>query len=214
MIRTRHTKILTDASGKLDIVMARDPNLKMALIGVQTYSRDLDAKNKDVKKVVEQAKVQLIEGHIQEARTLLAPLSSELRITTEYLPMETYPAAIKVASKEIQDGKLQEAEQLLTDTLDSIVSKEEIVPLPPLRAEIDTLHAEQLITNDKIKNRDEALTLLTQAKQQLELGKLLGYSEYKDIKNEIARVSDKINTGQASTSLFARLKAMFHHSKT
>jgi hypothetical protein len=203
-------KVLTDASGKLDVVLARDPNLKLAAIDVHTYTTDLETSPKEINQVVNRAKEQLMEGHLQLGRALLSPLTSEIRILTDFLPMDTYPSAIKLASKEIQDGKPNEAAQLLSDTLSSIVTTEEIIPLPPIKAEADVLEAENLIKADKLKHRNQALALLDQANQQLEFGRLLGYGDYKVLKNEIAVVQTKINGGSSNTDVFARLEMLFH----
>ncbi|MEO6422550.1 MAG: YfdX family protein [Candidatus Nitrotoga sp.] len=203
-------KSLTEAAGKLDVVLARDPNLKLAVINVHSYSRDLEVTSAVVKDTVFRAYTQLTEGHIQQARALLDPMVSEIRVSTDSLPMETYPHAIKLASKEINDGKLKEAEQLLLDTLDTIITKENIIPLPPVKAEMAVLEAERLIKIDASKNRTHAVDLLNQAKQHLKVGKLLGYGDYKDINDEIAAAQSKINAGTPDTSLFSRLKEFFH----
>ncbi len=203
-------KSLTDAAGKLVVVLARDPSLKLAVINVRSYIRDLEVTPEVVKDIVSRAKTQLSEGHIQQARTLLDPMVSEIRISTDSLPMETYPPAIKLASKEINDGKLKEAEQLLLDTLDTIVTTEVIIPLPPVQAEMAVLEAERLIKIDALKNRKQAVVLLKQAQQHLKVGKLLGYGDYKELNDEMTSTQSKINAGSPDTSLFSRLKEFFH----
>ncbi len=207
-------KALADASGKLDVVLARDPQLKRVPVSVQSTTRDLDTGPQGVSKALADAKQELSKGDVQAARTSLHPLTSEIRITTESLPMDTYPAAIKQATKEIQAGRSADAAQLLANTLTTIVTTEKIIPLPPLKAEADVQVAEELIKSDPAKNRAQALELLTQARRQLELGKLLGYGEYKDIKQELSAVQRKLEGGKPDSGLFARLKSLLHEAKS
>ncbi|NDU91304.1 MAG: YfdX family protein [Ferrovum sp.] len=207
-------KLLADASGKLDVALARDPHLKQMPISVRVSTTDLASKPSEIKHVLSQAKSQLSDGQVQAAKKLLRPLTSEIRVTTESLPMETYPGQIKLASKEIQEGKSSEAAQRLADTLGSIATEEKVIPLPPLKAEMDVEEAEVLIQQDKTKNRDQVLGLLNQAKQQLEVGKLLGYGNYKDIGNEMEAVKSKITGGSWDTKMFDRLKNLLHEAKS
>ncbi len=206
-------KALADASGKLDVVLARDPHLRRVPVSVHATTRDLDSGPKSVSKALAEAKEQLSKGNVQTAKSLLRPLSSEIRITTESLPMDTYPAAIKQATQEIQAGKGGDAAQLLANTLTSIVTTEKVIPLPPLKAEADVQTAEGLIQADPTKNRAAALDLLNQARRQLEVGKLLGYGEYQDVKQELAAVQHKLDGGTADSGVFARLKHLLHEAR-
>lgn len=207
-------KALADASGKLDVVLARDPAMKRVPISVRATTRDLESGPKSVGKALTDAKEQLSKGNVQAAKSLLQPLTSEIRITTESLPMDTYPAAIKQATQQIQAGKGDDAARLLANTLTSIVTTERVIPLPPLKAEADVQEAEALIKADPVKNRPQALDLVNQARRQLEVGKLLGYGEYKDVKQELAAVQDKLNGGSSDSGLFARLKKLLHEARS
>ncbi len=206
-------RALADASGKLDVVLARDPHLKQVPISVESKTIDLEAGPKSVDKVLADAKSQLSKGNVQEAKRLLKPLTSEIRITTESLPMDTYPAAIKQATAQIQNGQADQAAQLLANTLTTIVTTERIVPLPPLKAEADVQQAEALVKADAAKNRAQALELLHQARRQLEVGKLLGYGEYKDIKQEMSVVQQRLGGGATDSGVFARLKQLLHEAR-
>ncbi len=206
-------KALADASGKLDVVLARDPQMKRVPISVRATTSDLESGPKSVGKALADAKEQLSKGNVQAAKALLHPLSSEIRITTESLPMDTYPAAIKQATKEIQAGKGDDAARLLANTLTSIVTTEKVIPLPPLKAEADVQEAEALIKADPVKNRGPALDLVNQARRQLEVGKLLGYGEYKDVEQEMTAVQDKLHGGSSDSGLFARLKNLLHEAR-
>ncbi|MBI1424805.1 MAG: YfdX family protein [Gammaproteobacteria bacterium] len=202
-------KTLADASGKLDVVLARDPDLKMAPIAVRMRVIDLAANAKDVKDIVDQARKALDKGQVQAARALIDPLVSEIRLATDYLPMATYPAAIKHAVAEIQKGKIQEARADLYAALSTIVTNDDIIPLPPLNAEADVMRASQLEKKDRSKNRKDIVKLLDEANQQIALADRLGYGEYKDIKKEIAAVKDKVNAGSRDSNLFGHLENLF-----
>ena len=202
-------KILADASGKLDVVLARDPGLKMAPIAVRMRIIDLAANSKDVKDIVDQARKALDKGQVQAARALIDPLVSEIRLSTDYLPMATYPAAIKHAVAEIQKGKIKEARADLYAALSTIVTNDDIIPLPPLNAEADVMRASQLAKKDRSKNKKAIVKLLDQADQQIALADRLGYGEYKDIKKEIVVVKGKVNAGSRDTNLFGRLEDLF-----
>ena len=207
-------KSLADASGKLDVVLARAPDLKLAPIDVRTSLIDLSATPDEVKRMITQAKSELGAGHVQAARTLLNPLVSEIQVSTDYLPMETYPAAIKRAVPKIQKGDLKGAEHDLYEALSTIVTTVDVLPIPALKAEADVLEAEQLIKKDKAKNREQALSLLGKANQQLEVGNLLGYGEYKDIKSEIGTVQGKIKGNASDSSLFEKLKHLLQEVRS
>lgn len=207
-------KALSDASGKLDVALARDPHLRQMPISVRVSSTDLESKPGDIVSVLKQARSQLSEGHVQAAKALLRPLTSEIRVTTEYLPMDTYPGQIKLASREIQEGHSREAAQRLADTLGTIGTDEKIIPLPPLKAEAAIEDAQALIQKDKTGNRDQALALLAQARQQLEVGRLLGYGDYKDINDEMDAVKSRITGGSWDTKAFDRLKALLQEAKS
>ncbi len=202
-------KSLMAAAGKLDGVLVRDPSLKLAAMNVRSNIIDSEVTTEVLKETVSQAKKQLNEGNIQQARALLNPMVSEIRISTDSLPMATYPAAIRLAIIDIDDGKLKEAEQLLRATLDTVVTVEEVIPLPPLKAEKKMLEAEQLLKIDEAKNRQKADDLFNQAKQNLKLGKLLGYGDYKNLNDAITSAQSKIKDVTNDTNRFSPLNDFF-----
>lgn len=209
--------MLTKADGQLNILLARDPNLKLAPIDVRANVMDLELSSDLIHKAVKNAKSELDNGHIQAARIILAPLVSEMHIDTDFLPLEIYPNAIKQAIEEIQASKLKEAESTLADALSSIVSSEEIVPLPPLKAEGDVLKAERLLNKDKIKNKKTVLSLLKSADKHLVNANALGYGKYQSIRDQIALIKTRVEGGETRPDLFERIKNLFHeiiHGKT
>jgi hypothetical protein len=203
-------KMLAKADGQLNILLARDPHLKLAPIDVRASVSDLESTPETINKAVKDAEAALDKGEIQAARVILSPLKSEMHIDTDFLPLEIIPDAIKQASKEIQASKLKEAETTLADALGSIVTNEEIVPLPPLKAQGDVFEAEKLLDKDKVKNKDEVLALLNSADTHLANASALGYGKHTDIENEIASIKSKVEGGDAEPNLFARVKKLFH----
>ena len=202
--------MLTKADGQLNILLARDPNLKLAPVDVRANVMDLEISPDKIHNAVRDAKSELDNGHIQAARILLAPLVSEMHIDTDFLPLGIYPNAIKQASKEIQASRLDEAASTLADALSSIVTSQEVIPLPPLKAEGDVLKAEQLLNKDKVNNRSKVLSLLDSADNHLADSEALGYGKYQTIRSEIASIKTRVAGGGAKPDLFERVKGLFH----
>ena len=209
-------KMLEMADGQLSVLLARDPNLKLAAIDVRASVKDLEASPKTINKAVKDAVSALKKGKVQDARALLASLVSEMYIQTDYLPLEIYPAAIKLASKEIHATKLNAAEATLSGVLGSIVTIDVVVPLPPIKAEGDVLAAEKLMKQGKDKHKKQILSLLTSADTHLVNASALGYGNYKHIRTEITSIKSQVDAGTAKPDLFERINNLFHkliHSK-
>lgn len=202
--------LLNKADAGLKEVLVRDPALKLAPIDVRVSSYDIDSSSEVINKAIKDAKSALDNGQIQTARAILAPLTSEMHIYTDMLPMEIYPKAIKLASKKIQDNKLSEAQASLADAMSSVVTEEEIIPLPSLKAEGDVLEAEHLLKIDKVKNKDKVLSLLGNADRDLSNANLLGYGKYQSIRDEIATTKSKVANNTSSPDLLERLKNQLH----
>ena len=211
-------KMLEMADGQLSVLLARDPNLKLAAIDVRASVKDLEASPNTINKAVKDAESALKKGKVQDARALLASLVSEMYIQTDYLPLEIYPAAIKLASKEIHATKLNAAEATLSGALGSIVTNNVVVPLPPIKAEGDVLAAEKLMkkVKGKVKNKKQILSLLNSADTHLANASALGYGNYQNIRTEIASIKSQVDAGTAKPDLFERINNLFHkliHSK-
>ena len=203
-------RMLAKADGQLNILLARDPHLKLAPIDVRASISDLETSPQTIKKAVKDAESDLDKGKIQMARLILSPLTSEMHIQTDFVPLEVYPHAIKQASKEIQESKIKAAEATLADAMSSIVTNDEIIPLPPLKAEGDMIEAEQLLKKDKVKNKDAVLALLKSADTNLANANALGYGKHPDIEKEIASIKSKVEGGASTPGIFARVRNMFH----
>ena len=126
---------LANATGKLELVLARNPKLDLAPVNTQVVILDVLSNRDTVKAVHNEAKMCLSDNDIQKARPLISSLASEIQYRTHHLPLATYPAAIKAIVPLIDAGKIDEAKAELQATLNTLVVTTQVVPLPKLRAE-------------------------------------------------------------------------------
>ena len=112
---------LERVTGKLDLILARDPKLALAPISVATIVRDLYSTPEVAKEAVKTAKRCLSDGKVQQARALLGPLASEQEVQVSNIPLATYPLAIKAIAPLIDAGKIKEAKTALQSALNTIV---------------------------------------------------------------------------------------------
>lgn len=128
-------KALAAATGKLEIVVARDPELALAPVGVTYITYDLRGPVQAVRDVGNRIEDLVQDGEFQAARHLLRNFASEIVIKTSNLPLATYPDAILEATGLLDEGKTDEALTVLDTALSTLVVEETPIPLPPLRAE-------------------------------------------------------------------------------
>ncbi|MCO8456253.1 YfdX family protein, partial [Burkholderia multivorans] len=86
---------LAEATGKLELIVAREPSLALAPVDVRTTVHDLFASTETVEAMIDEALDALKHGEVQKARQVLALLASEIVITVTNIPLATYPAAVK-----------------------------------------------------------------------------------------------------------------------
>lgn len=204
-------KALADATGKLELIVARDPKLALAPIHMDIVSHDLFAGPETVKAVIQEAKNDLAAGEIQNARPLLAALASDIEFRTTNIPLATYPAAIKAITPLIDAGKIDEAKAQLQAALNTLVVTTDVVPLPRIRAE-SLLKEAQTLAEKKDRTRDENEKLdndLKSVREQLQLSQLLGYgktSDYKPMEEQLDEIEKKTAGGQSGTGWFDKIK--------
>lgn len=121
---------LARATGKLELVVARDRNLALAPVGVQTVVYDLYASPDTIRAAVKQARGELSDDRVQHARHILENLGSEADVQVANLPLTSYPAAIKAVTPLIDQGRMEEAKAALSAALNSLVVETLIIPLP------------------------------------------------------------------------------------
>lgn len=197
--------------GKLELIVARDPELALAPIDVAVVEHDLYATTDAIKTAIKQAGKALKDGKVQEARRLLSGIRSEMVIETTNLPLATYPDAIRAIAPLIDEGKMDEAKASLRAALGTLVVTEDIVPLPVLRAELLLALAEELTEkSDRTDAENEELSdTLAAVRHQLEMAELLGYGDHDDYKPLHAELNDiekKIEEGASGEGFFDKMK--------
>lgn len=197
--------------GKLELIVAREPELALAPTDVTVIRHDLYATADAIEATIDRAEKALADGKVQEARRLLDDLASELVIQVTNLPLATYPDAIKAITPLIDDGKIDEAMQALQAALNTLVVTEGVVPLPVLRSEALLTRAEELAAkSDRTEAENEELgNALTAVRNQLEMAELLGYGEgddYKPLYAQLADIEKKTEDGQSGEGIFDKLK--------
>jgi hypothetical protein len=210
--RTRQAlDALAVATGKLELILARNPKLALAPARTEVVTHELLANADTVKDAVKTARRMLGDGEVQGARHLLAGLASEIEFRTLNIPLQTYPAAIKAITPLIDAGRLDEARVALQTLLNTLVVTSEVVPLPKLRAE-EHIKAAQALAEKKSRSAEENARLsqnLAAAREQLQIGELLGYGEQKDLRPMYAQLDDiekKSAGGKSGVGWFDKIR--------
>jgi 5-methylcytosine-specific restriction endonuclease McrA len=168
----------------------------------------IDSAPTDVKvvdQIVQRATDAMKQRNLPAARILLASLVSELRIRTTSLPLGTYPAALQQAARLLDQGKNQEAGNVLLTAVNTLVTVDHVIPIPLFLAQsaIDA-------ANSQRQDKQMALILLQTAKNEADLSRHLGYfgdqSEYKALDQEIASAEAAIKGKSDTSSVFAQLR--------
>jgi len=170
-------------SGNLHLLIARDPALDMIPIDTRVQIIEGLTDLKMIKQLEDELDDLIDDGHYQAARPIVDSLVDEMRITTTYLPLATYPAAIDKVAPLIDAGKINEAKEELMIVLDTFISEQEITPLAILRAEESLTEAFQLehkgdLSNPETKNKIEKR--VKQAEQYIKVAQTLGYGTKND----------------------------------
>lgn len=202
---------LARASGKMDLVVSRDPRLGFAPVEVSTTILDLYATPDTVKAAVEDAKDDLSSNRVQQARHLVNDLASEADTHVTEIPLATYPAAIKAVAPLIDAGKTDEAKGALEAALNTLVVVTYVVPLPRVRAQALLQQAEQLATKSNRTQDDnqKVRRYIDATRSQIQLAETLGYGSKEDYKPLYAQLDDiqkRAETGQPGKGLFAKLE--------
>jgi hypothetical protein len=200
------------ATGKLEIIIARDPKLALAPVEVAVRAQEFAGTADDIKRIVKAARSALSNDNIQEARHLLVPLASEIDIDVINLPMATYPAAIKEAAKLVEKDQITEAKRLLATTLNTLTVQTTIIPIPFLHVEAALKEAERLAEKSgRSSSEEERLAdLLKYASKEIERGEALGYGKKDDFKifqDQIKTLQQKTSGGKSGKGWFDEIKA-------
>ncbi len=202
---------LERATGKLNIVLAREPKLSLAPVEVEVIAHDIYTTVDAIKKARKQAEDYLEDGQVQKARMLLRDLASELNISVVSLPLKTYPAAIAAVTPLIDQGKIEDAKLALEAALNTLVITDHIIALPILRADMKLAKADALAQKEGRSEEDNKnlSKLLNEAREQLKFAEALGYGTKKDHKmlySEIDSIESKTKGGKSGKGFFANVK--------
>ncbi|WP_457574582.1 YfdX family protein [Desulfolithobacter sp.] len=205
-------------TGKLEIIVAREPALANAPIDVRVEQYDLYATIDEIKKAIKQAEDLLEDGEVQQARMILSGLASEIDIVVTSLPLATYADGIKAVARLVGDEKYQEAADALYDLLSTLVITRNIIPLPILRAEELLKKADKLAqTEGRTEEQNKELdTLLDNARDQIRMAEVLGYGdkkEYKTFYRQIKEIKKKTRGGKFGKGFIDELKKSLHEFK-
>ncbi len=216
---------LAVATGKLELVLARDLSLVMAPVDVDIRTHDLNASVDAIEATVGHAEDLLGDGQIQQARSLMRGLASEIVISTTRVPLGTYPAAIKSAVPQIDRGEFEAAKAVLSNALGILVVSDVVIPLPMLRAEILLDEARSLVQdNDEgpaansgpgddtagVAEPPSLSELMAAVREQLALAQALGYGNeqaFEWMYERLGRLEDPDAEEKADRGWFDALKA-------
>jgi len=195
--------------GKLEVLIARDPNLQVVPVDVKEQVIDFPGTVDDVEAAKTEVVALIKAGEVQLARDIMLNLASELDIYVTALPIGTYPVVMKAIIPLIEQEKFEEAKKLLIEALETLVIEKIVIPLPLLRAEQAIIRANEL-ANKENPNKDELKQLLAYAKEQLELAEALGYGkkdvDYKDLYEEIKKLEEILGSEESTEDIFKTLK--------
>jgi hypothetical protein len=201
---------LERTTGKLDLLIARDPKMAFAPMGVTTVVLDLYATPATVKAVVSQARDDLASDRVQHARHLVEYMASEADIEVTEIPLATYPAAIKALAPLVDSGKFDQAKAALYAALNTLVIDIYVVPLPKVRAEA-MIAAADTLAKKRDRNDDDKAKLrayIEGARHELQLAEALGYGikdSYKPLYAQLDDIQKRAEAGEAK-GLFDKLR--------
>lgn len=205
---------LARATGKLDIVLAADPQLALAPVDVGIAIHDVVTTPDAVNGLRTRAEAALDDGRLQDARHLIADLASEHVISVTSLPLATYPAAIKQAAALLHGDKPGEAVAVLETALSTLIVEETVIPLPLARAEALLARAQPLSEKPHRSAEEQGAlqSLLADARTQLDLARALGYATKRDLDalyDALKAIEDKADAKESGKGLFDRLGELF-----
>lgn len=205
---------LERATGKLEVVLAADPDLALAPVEVRSIVHDVVITPPEAEVIIRNAGEALDQGRLQDARRMLSGLASEHVISVTNIPLATYPLALRQAAALIHAGRTGEAVAALETAIGTLVVQETIIPLPLLRAEALLDEARPLAEKAQrsAAENDRLRRLLEAARRQIELARVLGYATREDVDaltDELTTIDRRTEGQGAGSGLFDRIKAVF-----
>ena len=194
---------LATATGRLELILARRPELALAPVDATIEVVELVADAPTLRDVTLAAEVAFLSGRYQVARTLLRDFASETVVRVASLPMATYPDAIKEAARLIDAGKVGEAAFVLRAALGTLVVTETVYPHPLIDAEVHLDAARKLaeLADRTDEQNDQLAAALEVARLSLERAEAFGYGtddDFRDLYDAIREIERETRTGAAS----------------
>ena len=114
-------KGIEEATGKVNIVLARNPELALIPVSVETLIIDTAPRGiDDIEKLTDAVDAAILLDDFPTARALLDALRSEVRVRTYALPLGIYPTALQEAAR-LLDKDSQAASIALLAALNSLI---------------------------------------------------------------------------------------------
>ncbi|MBE9045471.1 YfdX family protein [Pleurocapsales cyanobacterium LEGE 10410] len=195
------------ATGKLDILLARNP--KLAFIPLSSMVEVIDVAPQDkqsLKIFLDRLQSAINIEDYPAAREILDNLISEVRTKTVNVPLASYTEAMKDAARLLDNKQPEVAKALLQTALSTLVITETNRPIPIINAQTELIGAIALAQTDK----ENAIKLMENARQDLQLAKDLGYAKgdlkYVELDKIIASIEKKIRINADVASAFGELQ--------
>ena len=209
---------LSKAIGKLEVVVARHPELALAPVDVSMTTFDVIATTGEILRARKEVIALMEKGDLPTARALLDSLRSEIVVTVTSVPLATYPDALKAITPLIDQGKMEEAKMAMESALATLVVTRHIIPLPLLRAE-EALVVAEVLAEKKNRSEKENLVLhntLMEVEVQLKRSEALGYGtheRYQELQKQLDEIRDKVSGGKSGTGFFDKIRASMESLK-
>lgn len=206
---------LERAAGKLEIILAREPDLALAPADVNTITYDVLATVDQIEHLREEAENALENGRVQEARRLIRDLASETVIRVTQIPLASYPDAIRKAASLIDDGEMEAASGVLQTALNTLVVTETVIPLPVVTARQLLSDAREMAQKEARSEEESAqiAEYLEDARRELEFADQLGYGSERDFASlyeELDKLHARIDEGGSGKGFFARIRDLLN----
>ena len=209
---------LARVTGKLETVVAREPDLAMAPVAADYRIVDLIATPETVRDIGILIEHHVRRGDFQIARSLMRDFASEIVIELRALPLKTYPDAILEATRLIDEGKTEAATTILNTALSTVAVVETVVPLPTVRAKAMISKAKALQAGEA-SDADGKPSLddyIEGARVELEIAEALGYGrkkDFKDLHNAIADLKKSLKDRKEAAGIFSKIADHFEDLK-
>ncbi len=202
---------LEKAVGQFDTITAVRPELSLVPIQSDVEVTELITTPEMIKLNTTLAINLLENNEVVAARELLKPMEDDMVVTTAYLPIATYPEAIKQAVKALVKEDKDKSLNILAAALGTVVVEKAVIPLGLIRAEERLKSSAKL---DKEKEKAQIKALLKAASDDLEVAKLLGYTDkenlaYENIVKQIKAIRKEVEGKNIVEKMYDKIASSF-----